>query len=359
MIEAAPQCQHQFQLVLALLGVRRGLPCAQVFDPAPGCVRQEAGHAAIELFRQCVQLPQRINGLHDLLWKHAGDGGHDARELRVTVGKVAGAVQVVEEKLRGSAIPRVGQHVAMGTRKAGLLVGLELLHPATQSGITAPGIALCGHCTEVSKDGGGAGSHGLRVPLRSVLCTASASGNALGARTASVQHCATMKRRRLLQLGLGATALLALAGVGVSAWRPGWRDGALSAPARGIFVAVARAVLEGCLPADAAVQRVALLAHLQRLDTSIAGLAPATRGELSDLLAVLGTAAGRRAMTGLGTAWAEASAAEVQQALSSMRTSSSVTRQQVYHALRDLTNAAWFADAGSWDLLGYPGPQTV
>lgn len=122
---------------------------------------------------------------------------------------------------------------------------------------------------------------------------------------------------------------------------------------------MARAVLEGCLPADAAVQTVALQAHLQRLDASIAGLAPATRRELSDLLAVLGTAAGRRALTGLGTPWAQASAAEVQQALSRMRTSSSAIRQQVYHALRDLTNAAWFADAGSWDLLGYPGPQAV
>ena len=186
-----------------------------------------------------------------------------------------------------------------------------------------------------------------------------ASGNALGERAASVQHCATMKRRSLLQLGLGATALLALAGAGVSAWRPGWRDGALSGPARDIFGAVARAVLQGCLPTDVAVRQVALQAHLKRLEASIAGLSPTTRKELSDLLAVLGIAAGRRAMTGLGTPWADASTAEVQQALGSMRVSNSATRQQVYHALRDLTNAAWFADAGSWDLLGYPGPQIV
>jgi hypothetical protein len=168
-----------------------------------------------------------------------------------------------------------------------------------------------------------------------------------------------MKRRGLLQLGFGATALLALAGIGVSAWRPGWRDGALSAPARELFAAVARAVLQGCLPADSAVQRVAMLAHLQRLELSIAGLAPATRKELSDLLAVLGTAAGRRAMTGLGSPWPDASVAEVQRALDSMRLSASDTRQQIYHALRDLTNAAWFADAGNWGLLGYPGPQAV
>lgn len=168
-----------------------------------------------------------------------------------------------------------------------------------------------------------------------------------------------MKRRSLLQLGFGAGVLLALAGAGVSAWRPGWRDGALSEGAREIFSAVARAVLAGCLPDDPAVQRVALRAHLLRLDASISGLAPATRRELSDLLALLGTAAGRRALTGLGEDWPQASTADLLQALSDMQLSSSTTRQQVYHALRDLTNAAWFADAGSWTLTGYPGPQAI
>lgn len=168
-----------------------------------------------------------------------------------------------------------------------------------------------------------------------------------------------MKRRSLLQLGLGAGVLLALAGAGASAWRPGWRDGALSEPAREIFSAVARAVLDGCLPDDPAVQRIALLAHLQRLEASIAGLAPATRRELSDLLAVLSTSAGRRALAGLGSDWAQASTADLLQALNDMRLSRSSTRQQVYHALRDLTNAAWFADAGSWTQVGYPGPMAI
>lgn len=168
-----------------------------------------------------------------------------------------------------------------------------------------------------------------------------------------------MKRRRLLQLGLGAGALLALAGAGVSAWRPGWRDGQLTDAGAEVFAAVAVVVLEGCLPADPAGQKVALQAHRQRLNASIAGLAPATRRELSDLLALLGTAAGRRALTGLATPWPQAQVAEVRQAMADMRVSSLVTRQQVYHALRDLTNAAWFADAGSWTAMGYPGPTIV
>jgi hypothetical protein len=45
--------------------------------------------------------------------------------------------------------------------------------------------------------------------------------------------------------------------------------------------------------------------------------------------------------------------------LQGLRTSSLSLRQQVYHALRDLTNAAWFADAAAWSAIGYPGQRAV
>lgn len=163
----------------------------------------------------------------------------------------------------------------------------------------------------------------------------------------------------MLKLGLWSGAALALAGTGAALWTPGWREGRLSAPARELFIAVARAVLEGALPADPAVQAVALQAHLDRLETAIAGLAPATRQELSDLLALLCTAPGRLALSGLGAPWRLATPSEVQAALQGMRHSATQTRRQVYQALRDLTNAAWFADAGTWGLLGYPGPANI
>ena len=142
-------------------------------------------------------------------------------------------------------------------------------------------------------------------------------------------------------------------------WTPGWRDGALSPAAREVFVAVARAVLDGVLPADAQVQELALQSHLTRLDASIAGLPPAVRAELSDLLALLSTGPGRLALTGLRPPWRDADVPALQAALQAMRTSDSDTRQQVYQALRTLTNAAWFADAGTWVLLDYPGPSMV
>ena len=34
-------------------------------------------------------------------------------------------------------------------------------------------------------------------------------------------------------------------------------------------------------------------------------------------------------------------------------------RQQAYHALRELTNAAYYADASAWRTLGYPGPSNI
>ena len=168
-----------------------------------------------------------------------------------------------------------------------------------------------------------------------------------------------MQRRTLLTLGAGAGLAVALAGWGAHAWRPGWVDGRLSADARALWAALATAVLEGVLPTDPGVQRVALDHHLGRLEVAISGLAPATRGELSELMAILCMAPGRLALTGLSAPWARASVAEIQAALQAMRVSDSDTRQQVYHALRDLTNAAWFADAGTWVAMGYPGPVAI
>jgi hypothetical protein len=174
-----------------------------------------------------------------------------------------------------------------------------------------------------------------------------------------MQHCGAMQRRTLLQLGLGSAALLALAAGGLAPWQPGLVAGHLSATGRKVFHALARAVLDGSLHADAAARQAQLLAHLQRLDATVAGLPGASRTELSRLLALLGTPAGRIALAGLHTDWGEAGVAELQQALQTLRHSRLALRRQAYHALRDLTNAAFYADAATWPLLGYPGPRPL
>jgi len=167
-----------------------------------------------------------------------------------------------------------------------------------------------------------------------------------------------MQRRTLLQLGAVAATSLALAGYGLSRIQPGLPQGRLGDAGRQLFTAVARAVLDGILPAGDA-GRAALGAHLQRVDATIQGFSPATSKELSQLLSILLTAPGRRALAGLATPWDEASVDEVRAALQGMRLSRLQPRQQVYHALRDITNGAWFADPSTWPALGYPGPREI
>ena len=95
------------------------------------------------------------------------------------------------------------------------------------------------------------------------------------------------------------------------------------------------------------------------MNALIGALPVPTQKELSNLLALLASAPGRTMLAGLGTAWADADTAEIQACMEALRTSSVQLRQQVYHALRDLTNAAFYADPSAWPLMGYPGPVTV
>jgi len=168
-----------------------------------------------------------------------------------------------------------------------------------------------------------------------------------------------MQRRNFLKLGVGSAALLALVGGGVALFHPGVEQGRLSAAGRDVFSAVARGVLDGSLPADPAQRSAALNAHLARLDDVLGAFPPAVQAELSQLLAILAPAPGRVALAGLHVSWSSANTAQIQSALQGMRTSSLALRQQAYHALRDLTNAAYYADAQIWPLMGYPGPRAI
>lgn len=95
---------------------------------------------------------------------------------------------------------------------------------------------------------------------------------------------------------------------------------------------------------------------LQRLEGLIQGLPEHAKAELSQLLALLATSAGRIALCGLKPDWPQADVPAIQAALQSMRISRINLRQQAYHALHDLVGGAYFSDASTWPQLGYPGP---
>jgi hypothetical protein len=168
-----------------------------------------------------------------------------------------------------------------------------------------------------------------------------------------------MQRRRFLKLGLGAAAVIGVAGAGVALIRPGLVEGRLSPGSRELMRASAMAVLGDLLPPAGPAREAALDAQIARLDATIAALPAATRKELSDALGLLATAAGRFALVGLRPSWREASDYEVQEAFHAMRLSASNTRQQIYHALRDLNAMAFFTEPANWSLAGYAGPREI
>jgi hypothetical protein len=95
---------------------------------------------------------------------------------------------------------------------------------------------------------------------------------------------------------------------------------------------------------------------MERIDGLVAGLPAHAQGELSQLLALLHSAAGRRAVAGLEPDWPQASAVQVQAALKDMRFSRLQLRRQAYQALHDIVGGAYFSEPATWTMLGYPGP---
>lgn len=168
-----------------------------------------------------------------------------------------------------------------------------------------------------------------------------------------------MQRRTLLKLGLVGAALVGGAGLLLKQVVPARTQGLLSAGARAMVDALATAVLHTTLPAEAGERRKALDGLHKRLEDTIRGLPQHLQQELDELLTIAASSPGRLALFGLGAGWSEATPAAVTAALQGMRESSLALKQQAYHALRDILNAAYFADASAWRALGYPGQRPV
>lgn len=168
-----------------------------------------------------------------------------------------------------------------------------------------------------------------------------------------------MRRRSLLALGAVSAAVLAVGGGALAVLQPGLRDARLLPAGREVFAGVGRGLLDGSLPAGGVALERALEGLLDRIDGLIAALPPHAQSELSQLLALLASAAGRRTLAGLSEPWPTAPVADIQQALQGMRVSGISLRQQAYQALHDIVGSAYFSDSQTWGLLGYPGPLKI
>ena len=161
-----------------------------------------------------------------------------------------------------------------------------------------------------------------------------------------------------MKLGLASAAVLAAGGGAIALIEPGLRDARLTPAGQLVFTHVGRGMLQGSLPAGAE-RDAALASMLVRIDGLVASLPPHAQSELSQLLALLASGAGRRAVAGLAPPWETAEVDEIQRALQGMRVASVSLRQQAYHALHDITLSAYFSDPSTWSVLGYPGPPKV
>jgi len=168
-----------------------------------------------------------------------------------------------------------------------------------------------------------------------------------------------MQRRSLLKLGMASAAVLALAGGTLAMLQPGLREGRLAPAGRGVFTAISGAILEGSLPPAEPQKSAALASLVERIDGLIAGLPAHAQGELSQLLALLHSAAGRRTVAGLNEDWPQASVQQIQRALQDMRLSRLQLRRQAYQALHDIVGGAYFSEPATWSMLGYPGPTAL
>ena len=168
-----------------------------------------------------------------------------------------------------------------------------------------------------------------------------------------------LQRRTLLKLGIASAVVLAVAGGAVALMQPGLQNGKLSQDARLVFSRIGQAILAGTLPAEAGPNQIAINALLERVDAFIAGTPEHVQAELSQLLGLLGTAAGRRGVVGLSPGWHDATVPEITAALQAMRVSSVSLRVQAYQALHDIVSVSYFSGQESWAVLGYPGPKTV
>ena len=108
-----------------------------------------------------------------------------------------------------------------------------------------------------------------------------------------------MQRRALLKLGAASAAVLAVIGGAAALVQPGLARGALTLAGRAVFSATANAVLDRSLPDQAAARSTAMVSLLGRIDVLIGALPLHAQAELSQLLSILATSGGRRALAGL------------------------------------------------------------
>lgn len=99
-----------------------------------------------------------------------------------------------------------------------------------------------------------------------------------------------------------------------------------------------------------------LVTYLKDLDESITYLPQAHQDELKELLLLLKSLLGRLVIAGVWTTWNNVAPETMDRILIDWRNSYLDLIRLAYKGLKELTFANWYANADSWESIGYPGP---
>ena len=103
------------------------------------------GDFRVEFFGQLVELDRAGNGGQRHFGQQRRHLREDAFDIGVALRKIARAIQLFEEELRGAPIARAGEQVGVSAREARSLPGLELEHVGPQTRVGRIGGAQLHH----------------------------------------------------------------------------------------------------------------------------------------------------------------------------------------------------------------------
>ena len=170
-------------------------------------------------------------------------------------------------------------------------------------------------------------------------------------------------RRSFLKVGA-----LTVAAIGLGGWFASYladrnaravlgAGATLGAQAQTMLAKLADAALDGALPSDASQRAQAIAKVVDTADKAVAGLPLYLQKEVQELFSMLGAAPTRALLIGQWSGWADATREDVASMLTGLRQSSVALRRVVYMSLRDMVTGSYYADTGTWEQIGYPGPM--